>query len=121
VEVQRAHVCGPGGKREGSGCYAAATGAPADAAYLLVAEDALVWVVGAVAGEGGGGVVEEGGDGEVGVEGPVPVGDGAIVGAFGAEGGLEEVQVVTVPGEEEAVVVDVRGVVDVCSARRSTN
>jgi hypothetical protein len=55
------------------------------------------------------------------VEGPVPVGDGAIVGAFGAEGGLEEVQVVTVPGEEEAVVVDVRGVVDVCSARRSTN
>ena len=53
------------------------------------------------------------------MKGPVPVGDGAVVGAFGAEGVLEEVQVVTVPGEEEAVVVDVRGVVDVCSARSS--
>lgn len=67
VDVQRAHVCWPGREGEGSGCYAAAAAASADAAYLLHAEDALVWIVDAIPGEGGGRVVEEGGGGEVGV------------------------------------------------------
>lgn len=71
----------------------------------------LVRVPAAVGAEAGGGV-EDGGFGEVGAEGverPVPVGLGTVVGAFFAEGALVAGDEETVPCEEVSDPVDQGG------------
>lgn len=120
VELDGAEV--DGHVDEGTGGDTAAAGAGwevdwRETAALAAAQDyvGLVGDVDAVAGHGGRAAVEDGRGGETGLGGlgPVPVGLGAAVSAFFAEGLLVQRGEVAMQAEEIAGVVGGLGLVDV--------